>query len=166
MMVTWQGMPYTLSIAQSLLNPLHDFTYDVINEAIYISVHDFTFLAIHRRHVTIKNLRKAMIHIAQPYELFTSKYTRFNDGFDGSYDCMYSLLARVYMLDHWLRPSRIPRSMIMSMLVSNSKLLNVYFNTSHVKSIECNSTQNRVCETSDAKVFKNIDQQQDVDFKI
>jgi len=42
---------------------------------------------------------------------------------------MYLLLARAYLLEHWLKPSRIPRStnITMSISVSRSKLMRVYF---------------------------------------
>jgi len=41
-----------------------------------------------------------MVDITHPYKLLTSKYIKYNDDFDESYDSMYLLLAHAYLLKH------------------------------------------------------------------
>jgi len=54
-------------------------------------------------------------------------------------------LARAYLFEHWLRPSRIPRSINMTMLMSVVQILYLYALTWHPRwsQIRCNSTQGR-----------------------
>jgi len=69
--------------------------------------------------------------LAKDYDFthITAHNTSYDDDFD-EYDCMYLLLARAYLLEHSLKPLRIPSSinMIISMSVNSSNVIHVCFN--------------------------------------
>jgi len=76
-----------------------------------------------RAHIKIRDvfdLSKSGVgqRLAHSYKLLTSKYIRY--GFDGSYVCIYLLLT--YLFEHWLRLSRIPRSINITISMSVSKV--------------------------------------------